>query len=254
MDDGMLRRKVTLVTGAANGIGRAAALLFARYGAHVVVSDVDRDGGEAVRAEIEAMGREAIFVRADIARSADVAALVGAAVARWGRLDGAFNNAGINGKIGALVDGDEAEWERTVGVNLKGTWLCMKHELAQMVKQGGGAIVNNSSVAGLVAFPGLAIYTATKHGIVGLTKAAALEHATQGIRVNVLCTGLVRTQLSMSAVREGFMTEEQLVALEPVGRLASPEEVAEAAAWLLSERASFVTGHTMTVDGGFVAR
>lgn len=250
----MLRRKVTLVTGAANGIGRAAALLFARYGAHVVVSDVDRDGGAAVRAEIEAMGGEAIFVRADVSRSEDVAALVGAAVARWGRLDGAFNNAGINGKIGPLVDSDEGDWERVTGINLKGTWLCMKHELAQMVKQGAGSIVNNASVAGLVAFPGLSIYTATKHGIVGLTKAAALEHAAQGIRVNTLCTGLVRTQLSMSAVREGFMTEEQLVALEPVGRLAAPEEVAEAAAWLLSDRASFVTGHAMTVDGGFVAR
>lgn len=254
MADASLQDKITLVTGAANGIGRAAALLFARYGARVVVSDIDRDGGEAVRAEIEAAGGEAIFVRADVSRSEDVAALVGAAAARWGRLDGAFNNVGINGKIGPLIDTDEAEWERVVGVNLKGTWLSMKYELSQMAKQGAGSIVNNSSVAGLVAFPGLSIYTATKHGIVGLTKAAALEHATQGIRVNTLCTGLVRTQLSLSAVRAGLMTEEQLIALEPVGRLAAPEEIAEAAAFLLSDRASFVTGHAMTVDGGFVAR
>lgn len=250
----MLSRKVTLVTGAAKGIGQAAALLFARYGARVVLSDVDREAGEAVRAEIEAAGGEAVFVRADISRSEDVAALVGAAVARWGRLDAAFNNAGINGRIGPLVDGDEREWDRVVGVNLKGTWLCLKHELAQMAKQGGGAVVNNASVAGVAAFPGLAIYTATKHGIVGLTKAAALEHATQGIRVNALCTGIVRTDLSMSAVREGLMTEDQMVGLTPVGRLAAPEEVAEAAAWLLSDRASFVTGHAMGVDGGFLAR
>ncbi|APR77378.1 3-oxoacyl-[acyl-carrier protein] reductase [Minicystis rosea] len=253
MGDRMLLGKVVLVTGAASGIGRASALLFAKEGARLVLSDRDASG-EALAAEIRAAGGEASFVVADVAREADVAALVAEAVARFGRLDGAFNNAGLNGKMGPIHEAEAADFERVMGVNLKGVWLCNKHQIIQMLKQGSGSIVNNASVAALTAFPGLALYTATKHGVVGLTKAAALELAAQKVRVNAVCPGLVRTPLLDSAVRAGFASEEQMVAMEPMGRLGEPAEVAEVAAWLLSDRASFVTGHAMVVDGGYIAR
>jgi NAD(P)-dependent dehydrogenase (short-subunit alcohol dehydrogenase family) len=254
MADSLLAGKVALITGAASGIGRASALLFARYGAKVVISDVDPAGGEALAAEIRAAGGEALFVAADVSRAADVEALVARTVAQHGRLDCAFNNAGMNGKMGPIVDLDEADYDRVMGVNLKGIWLSTKYELKQMLKQGSGAIVNNASVAAMIAFPGLSVYTATKHGVVGLTKAAALEVATQGIRVNAVCAGLVRTPLLDSAVKAGFTSEAGMVAMEPMGRLGEPVEIGEAAAWLLSDRASFVTGTAMVVDGGFIAR
>ncbi|MFT3764204.1 MAG: glucose 1-dehydrogenase [Minicystis sp.] len=250
----MLHDKVVIVTGAASGIGRASAHLFAEEGAKLLLSDVDAAGGEALAAAIRAAGGDAVFAPADVAREADVAGLVARAVERWGRLDGAFNNAGINGKMGPIHETTEADYDRVMGVNLKGVWLCNKHQIAQMLKQGSGSIVNNASVAAMIAFPGLSVYTATKHGIVGLTKAAALEVATQKIRVNALCPGLVRTPLLASAVQTGFITEEQMVSSVPVGRLGDPAEVAQAAAWLLSDRASFVTGHAMVVDGAMLAR
>ena len=248
--------KVALVTGGASGIGRACAQLFAREGASVVVSDVALEGGQQTVRLIEEDGGEASFVEADVSKAAQVEALVGRTVEIYGRLDYAFNNAGIEGRMATnTADYPEEDWDRVIAVNLKGVWLCMKHEIPQMLSQGGGSIVNNSSVEGLVGLEGTSAYAASKHGVVGLTKTAALEYAQSGIRVNAVCPGLIRTPMVERYSRGDAEIEAQLAAsLEPVGRMGSPEEVAEAVVWLCSEAASFVTGHAMAVDGGFLAR
>jgi NAD(P)-dependent dehydrogenase (short-subunit alcohol dehydrogenase family) len=249
-----LAGKVALVTGAASGIGRAAGLAFAREGARVMVADVDERGGNETVALIGQEGGEAAFTRTDVSVAADVAALVAATVETFGRLDCAHNNAGTVGPAGFTADIDEREWARTLALNLTGTFLCLKHEIPVMVAQGGGAIVNTASGAGLVGFPGLPAYVASKHGVVGLTKAAALEYAKAGVRINAVCPGSTRTPML-----EGFMggdprIEAAMAAGAPIGRLARPEEIAEAVVWLCTDAASFVVGHAMAVDGGAVVQ
>lgn len=248
-----MKGKVALVTGGAAGIGRATALLFSEKGAKVVVADVTTEEGQDIADLIRKNGGEAIFVRCDVSKSKEVEALVNETAKTYGRLDYAFNNAGIEGKTAPTADCSEENWDRTVAINLTGVWLCMKHEIPQMLKQRAGAIVNNSSVAGIVGFAGLPAYVATKHGVVGLTKTAALEYAKQGIRVNAVCPGVIKTAMVERVIGGNPSVEAQFVAIEPIGRLGYPREVAEAVVWLCSDAASFVTGIAMPVDGGFVA-
>jgi NAD(P)-dependent dehydrogenase (short-subunit alcohol dehydrogenase family) len=249
-----LEGKVALVTGGSSGIGHATALAFAREGAKIVIADISVDRGNELVQKIQASGGGAIFFKADVSQPAQVEAVIGNAVEAYGHLDCAFNNAGIEGEMASTADCTEANWDRTIDVNLKGVWLCMKYELRQMLKQNGGAIVNCASVAGLVGFQNLPAYVASKHGIVGLTKTAALECARSGIRVNAVCPGVIRTEMVERVTGGHPEAEAQFTALEPVGRMGTPQEVAEAAMWLCSDAASFVTGLVMAVDGGFVAQ
>lgn len=254
---GMLEGKIALVTGAGSGIGRASALAFARAGATVVVADVNVEAGRQVAAQIEAMSEETLFVPVDVANEIDVAELVRIIVERYGRLDCAHNNAGIEGAVAPLHLYSEESWQRVIAVNLTGTWLCMKYEIQQMLAQGRGAIVNTSSVAGLIGSKsGISAYNASKHGVVGLTKTAALEYARQGIRVNAVCPGFIETPMSdrlFTALGASHLVA-QFAASMPVGRLGSAEEVAEAVVWLCSDAASYVTGVAMPVDGGYFAQ
>jgi NAD(P)-dependent dehydrogenase (short-subunit alcohol dehydrogenase family) len=246
--------KVALITGGSSGIGRATALIFAREGAKVVVADVMVAGGEETMRLIKAAGGEAIFVKTDVSNPTEVEAMVKKAVETYGRLDCAFNNAGIEGVVKPTVEYGETDWDRVIAINLKGVWLCLKYELQQMLKQGSGAIVNTASIAGLVGLSGFSAYVAAKHGVNGLTKTAALEYAKSGIRVNAVCPGAIRTPMFERGVRDNPGIEEQVVAMEPIGRMAAPEEVGEAVVWLCSDAASFVTGLPMAVDGGWVAQ
>lgn len=245
--------KIALVTGGASGIGRAAALLFAAQGAKVVIADLLEDGGETVRA-IRENGGDAVFVRTDISDSRQVEALVGKALDTYGRLDCAFNNAGIEQPLAPLAEIPDGEWDRIIRVNLRGTFLCLKYEIRAMRAQGRGAIVNASSVAGLVGGPLNGAYVASKHGILGLTRAAALEYASAGIRINAVCPGMTRTPMLGMITGGDAAVEAMIVALHPIGRAALPEEIARAAVWLCSDEASFITGHALAVDGGFTAR
>lgn len=250
-----MRNHVALVTGAGAGIGRAAALAFARRGATVVVSDVKDDGGEGTVQLIRSAGGAATYAHADVSRSTDVERLVTDSVKALGRLDFAFNNAGIEGVMAPSAECTEENWDKTVAINLKGMWLCMRFELQQMSRQEqGGVIVNMSSVAGLVGFAGLPAYVASKHGVLGLTKTAALEYAGKRIRVNAVCPGVIHTEMIDRITGKDPAQEGAFTALEPLGRMGTAEEVAEAVMWLCSPGASFVTGHALAVDGGFVAR
>lgn len=251
---GQFDGKVALVTGAGSGIGRASALAFAREGANVIVADIIVEGGQETVRMIKAAGGEAIFTRADVSKAAEVQALVDGAVQTCGRLDYAHNNAGIIGAMARTADCTEENWDRMMAINLKGVWLCMRYEIPQMLKQGGGAIVNTSSVAGFVAFPTLPAYVASKHAVAGLTKAAALEYARAAIRVNAVCPGFIQTPMVEPLIPGGSEGEAQFGAMLPVGRLGTPEEVAEAVVWLCSDAASYVTGHTMLVDGAMTAQ
>ena len=223
---GRLDNKIALVTGAGSGIGRATALVFAREGAKVVVSDIVVEGGEETVQQIKAAGGEAFFVKADVSKAADVEALITKTVETYGRLDCAFNNAGIEGGVKPTIDCTEEEFDRTIAVNLTGVWLCMKHELQQMLSQGGGAIVNTASVAGLIGFPGLPDYVASKHGVLGLTKTAALEYAKSGIRVNAVCPGVIQTPMVERGAQLSPGFDELAVSMEPVGRFGQPRKSA----------------------------
>ncbi len=252
---GQLKGKVALVTGGSSGIGKATALAFAREGAKVVTADSAVKGGEQTVRSIQDAGGEATFFEADMSVAADVETLIHDIVESYGRLDCAFNNAGIEGEIGVSThEYTEEGWDRVIAVNLKGVWLCMKHELPVMLKQGGGAIVNTSSIWGLVGARGASAYIASKHGVAGLTKSAAVEYAQHGIRINAVNPGPIRTPMVdrfMATIPE---FESHITAFEPIGRLGTPEEVAEAVVWLCSAASSYVIGHTMVVDGGFVAQ
>ena len=252
---GMLQGKAALVTGASSGIGRAAAIAFAREGARVLVADVTEEGGHETVKMIKSAGGEAVFTRCDVARVADAEALVATAVQHFGRLDCAYNNAGIAGKIARTGDETEEGFDQIIAINLRGVWLCMKYEILQMAKQeSGGAIVNTASVAGLVGSQGMPAYTASKHGVIGLTKSAALEYARHNIRVNAVCPGVIDTPMVGEMVAADPRLKEILVGTEPVARMGKPSEIAEAVTWLLSDYASFVTGCAMPVDGAMTAR
>jgi NAD(P)-dependent dehydrogenase (short-subunit alcohol dehydrogenase family) len=253
MTMGLVDGKVALVTGAAGGIGGASAKLFAAEGAKVMVVDIDGEGAEEVAAAIRKDGGEAVGRRVDVADEAAVEAMVAAVVDLWGRVDCAHNNAGISDRKSGMTQLALADWHRMIDVNLTSVFLCLKHELRQMVDQGGGAIVNTSSGAGIVGYPPLPHYVAAKHGVLGLTKCAAQEFVRQGIRVNAVLPGLIETPM----LRDSMATEELAEALRasvPRGTLGQPEEVAQAVVWLCSDRASFVSGESMLVDGASVCR
>ena len=246
--------KVALVTGAGGGIGRATALAFAREGARVVASDVAGAGGEETARLVADAGGEALHVACDVTRPAEVEALVAAAVDSFGRLDCAHNNAGVEGAYSRTADCDEENFDRTCAVNLKGVYLCLKAEIAHMLDAGGGgAIVNTASVAGVEGAKNLPAYVASKHGVMGLTRTAALEYATRGIRVNAVCPGPIRTRMLEAIMEENPRMEPAMIAAVPMRRLGAPEEIAEAVVWLCSDRASYVTGQGLVVDGGFTA-
>ena len=249
-----LADKVSLVTGAGSGIGRASALAFAREGAQVVVSDVNAEGGEETVSRISEIGGQAIFIPADVSLAGDVAALVQSTVQQYGRLDCALNNAGVSGGQGLIHEYSEDDWDRVIDINLKGVWLCLKYEIIQMLEQGGGSIVNTASIMGLVGGSRSPSYGASKHGVVGLTRNAAVQYAQSGIRVNAVCPGYIRTPMTEQGSLLGPGNEERIIARHPIGRLGAPEEIAETVIWLCSGAASFVTGHAMTVDGGYVAQ
>jgi NAD(P)-dependent dehydrogenase (short-subunit alcohol dehydrogenase family) len=249
-EEGSFAGKVAFVTGAANGIGRAAALAFAREGASVVVADVSEQGNQDTARMIEEAGGRALAVRCDVSRAEDVKVALDQAVGTFGRLDFAFNNAGVEQPIMATADLREMEWDRIVDINLRGVFLCLRHEIPLMLKQGSGVIVNTSSGAGVKGFAGQAAYAAAKHGVVGLTKAAALDYAKANIRVNAVCPGIIETPMMDRFSGGTPQGRERVIAQEPVGRMGKPEEIAAAVVWLCSDAAAFVIGHAMVIDGG----
>ncbi len=248
-----LEGKVALVTGGTSGIGRDTAVLFAKTGAKVVVAGRREVEGKETVELVRAAGGEALFVQADVSKASDVEALVKKTVEKFGRLDVAFNNAGIEGVWVPIISQSEADWDRTIAINLKGVWLCLKYEIRQMLKQGGGgAIVNMSSIAGLMGSAGAATYCASKHGVIGLTKTAALENARNRIRVNAVCPAVIETAMG-DRIFGAPEVNKYAIGLHPLGRFGKPTEVAEAVLWMCSERAAFMTGQSLVLDGGFLA-
>ena len=246
--------KVALITGGGGGIGRATALAFANEGAKVAVVDINGAAAQAVAGELIAAGSEAIGIATDVSRSEQVAAMVAQVVAHFGRLDIAFNNAGIDVEHEPLAKTTEETFDMLMSVNVKGVWLCMKYEIEQMLRQGGGSIVNTSSIGGLIAAPRQPIYAATKHAVLGLTKAAAVEYGRKGIRVNAVCPGVIRTEMMERAIAREPRREEYIKQAHPIGRVGEAEDIARAVVFLSSEDAAFVLGHSLAVDGGFTAR
>jgi NAD(P)-dependent dehydrogenase (short-subunit alcohol dehydrogenase family) len=242
--------KVALVTGAAAGMGLATAQAFAEAGAAVVLADVNETAVKAAAEQLVAAGHQALAVRCDVSDDAQVAAMVDGAVAAFGRLDAAFNNAGVMARIAPTADSTREDWDRVIGINLRGVWSCMKYELRPMERQGSGAIVNNASVGALTGNPGIASYIASKHGVVGLTRTAALEYIMRGIRVNAVNPGLIDTQIARDVVAGDEQAYADLATQVPIGRAGRPEEIAAVVLWLCSPGASYVVGHALTVDGG----
>lgn len=250
--ENIFNNKVALITGGSFGIGKATAIAFASKGAKVVVADWVEE--EETINSIKNAGGNAIFLKTDISNEADIQQMVEKTLDQYGRLDYAFNNAGIEGLSAPTHECSNENWEKTITINLKGVWLCMKYQIPCMLSQGKGAIVNNASIAGLVGFPNIPAYVASKHGVIGLTKNAALEYARQGIRVNVVCPGVIKTPMIDRFTGKDKEVEKQFENMEPIGRMGQPEEVAEAVLWLCSDAASFVTGIAMPVDGGWTAQ
>lgn len=246
--------KAALVTGAGSGIGRESALLFAEKGAEVAVVDLDEKGGAETLALIEAAGGKAVFIKADVSRSDDVQRMVSETVRAFGRLDCAHNNAGIEAGLYPLSEYKEEIWDRTIAVNLKGVWLGMKYEIPEMLKNGGGAIVNTASAAGIIGMPNHYAYVASKFGVVGITKGAALEFGAKGVRVNCVCPAIIDTPMTDRFVTYGMGTKEVFAEMTPIKRIGRPREIAGSAVWLCSEEASYITGHALLIDGGYTAQ
>jgi len=250
---GQMAGKVALVTGGSSGIGKATALAFAREGAKVVIASRTQKSGEQVVRAIEASGGEATWIGTDVSQAAQVEALIRAIIATYGRLDYAFNNAGSGGRGGWVAEIQEEDWDQAIDGYLKSVWLCMKYEIPEMLKLGGGAIVNNSSVDGQRGFPWDPAYSAAKHGVLGLTKSAAMQYAQKGIRINAVCPGWIRTPPVQSMIEHDPEAEARLLLHQPIGRFGEAEEVAQAVVWLCSDKASLVVGTALAVDGGYLA-
>jgi NAD(P)-dependent dehydrogenase (short-subunit alcohol dehydrogenase family) len=254
MADKIFSGKTALVTGAASGIGAATARAFAREGAAVLLADVQTGPGEKLAGELRDQGARARFVKCDMREEGDIQAAVKRAVEEFGGLHATFNNAGVEGEQGATAECSNENWDTVIDINLKGVWLCMKYEIQAMLAASGGAIVNCSSIAGVVGFSNIPAYVASKHGVIGLTKAAALEYATQNIRVNAVCPGVIQTPMIDRFVKDDAKARADLVGGAPIARVGAPEEIANAVLWLSGPGASFTTGHALVVDGGWVAR
>lgn len=251
---GRLNDKVALVTGGGGGIGGATALAFANEGAKVAVVDLDSDGAERVASQIRDRGGDAIAIATDVSKGAEVADMVKRVVAHFGGLHVAFNNAGIDVEHEPLAKTSEEMFDKLMAVNVKGVWLCMKYEIEHMLGHGGGAIVNTSSIGGMIGAPRQPIYGTTKHAVLGMTKAAAMEYGRKGIRVNAVCPGVIRTEMTERAIARDPRREAHIERAHPIGRIGEPEDIAKAVVYLCSEDASFVLGHPLMVDGGFIAR